>query len=519
MIKLKDITLLILASLPAVFLCACASDDGPSQPASDDSTVTLKFNIFTQDRIPTRTIGVWEEEAASIGERILSPDDMRVMIFDESGSLITTVTPAALDWTGTSAITGDGFYTLTVSFTSDYFDSFTSTQNVPFSLMILANMESAGGHYYTYEYGKTKIQDITDRFRMNVDYYPTETTGIPMFGLKYFNLSKSSLAGATSVTPNGEIDLLRAMCKIEVSNSLVTTKGPDDVEYPLITGVEMTSWNPMGYVRPLQQDNSSGNVTKANVFPAAPDTNPKTLNVTGSDEFKYRVYCPEAPCEDVSFRVKAILTPGGNEVSYDVCLSDYTDVFGPDLIRNHIYRFNISKLGTMAAIDVEVMDWTLQTDEYEFDNVVSMEPDGFLKWSYTDTQDFAVSTETYNGKPEQQLSILNGTTGYATGTFKIISPRGATWSAYFIPGENGVDAFEFVNIDSNGNETASAFARGNVGEEATIRIRGKGEADPLRHWAELVVEVRTADGNVLLAPLTPAPAMSTRYIIYRENKL
>ena len=130
-----------------------------------------------------------------------------------------------------------------------------------------------------------------------------------------------------------------------------------------------------------------------------------------------------------------------------------------------------------------------------------------------------MSTEVYNGNNEEQLSILNGTAAYATGTFHLISPHGATWKAYFIPGENGVDAFEFVDIGSDGNVIAGSekvVAEGLVGEQATIHIRGKGEADSYRHWAELVVEVHTIDGNILYAPLTPA--MSSRFIIYRENR-
>ena len=161
----------------------------------------------------------------------------------------------------------------------------------------------------------------------------------------------------------------------------------------------------------------------------------------------------------------------------------------------------------------------MQTDEFELDNIVSVEPDGFLKWEY-DGNNFAVTTETYNGQPEEQLSILNGTTGCATGRFTILSPKGATWRAYFIPGENGVDAFEFVDTDTDGNVVPGAqrvYAEGPVGEQATIHIRGKGAADSYRHWAELVIEVRTVDGTVLYAPLTPA--MSSRFIIYRENKL
>lgn len=83
-----------------------------------------------------------------------------------------------------------------------------------------------------------------------------------------------------------------------------------------------------------------------------------------------------------------------------------------------------------------------------------------------------------------------------------------------------MDAFEFVDIDDDGNIISGSekvFEEGIVGGPATINIRGKGMADAYRHWAELVVEVRTLDGTVLYAPLTSS--MSSRFIIYRENKL
>ena len=165
-------------------------------------------------------------------------------------------------------------------------------------------------------------------------------------------------------------------------------------------------------------------------------------------------------------------------------------------------------------------DWGHQVDEYTIDDIIEMEADGFLQWTYADPNAFAVSTEKYNGKDERMLSMLNGTTDYATGTFHIKSPTGAVWRAYFIPGENGVDAFEFVDVDADGNVVAGSersFAEGPVGALSTINIRGKGAADNYRHIAELVVQVRQPDGTVLYAPLTVEN--SSRFIIYRENKL
>jgi len=517
MVKLPDIlTYGWLWLIFSVMTLSCTTSDDPPSGEEEGSSISFRFTIYTEDnRKPTRTLGVWEENAVNVAERILNAADLRILFFDQSGILLKSVTPGSLEYEG-SEITNDGYYTLSASFSHDYFDNFKDDANVPFQVMILANMEGIGGRYEDYVAGSTRVTDITDSFAMSSDYFPSESKGIPMYGIKNFNVPKSQLLQGPDAPVAGDIDLIRSLCKIEVADKIINSADyPDGERYPKVTDVEMISWIDKGFIRP-KHDNYPQGLKEANIYPAKP-TERVVKGVKTGDV--YRFYSPEANAGDMRFRVTAILEPGDAPRHFETGLNPFASAIGQELVRNHIYRFNVRSLNTVADFEVTVSDWKVVTDEFELKDIVSMEPDGFLKWEY-DAHDFAVSTEIYNGDREEQLSILNGTNSYATGTFHIISPKGATWKAYFIPGENGVDAFEFVDVDKNGAVipgSQSVFAEGNVGEKGVIHVRGKGTADFYRHWAELVVEVRTIDGSVLYAPLTES--MSQRFIIYRENKL
>lgn len=518
MVKLFDIlTHGMLWLILSVMTVSCVSVDEPvPDKGNEGSTISFKFTIYTDEKqLPTRALGVWEENAANVAERILKVNDMRILFFDQSGLLLKSVIPSYLDYNG-SDVTNDGYYTLSVSFTHDYFDKFDDDADVPFTVMILANLESMGGKYNDFSPGNTRVADVMESFRMDKNWFPSEDTGIPMYGIKGFVVAKELLMQGLDAPFAGQIDLIRSLCKVEVTDKIVNAiEYPDGESYPKVTDVEMVSWISQGYIRPRFDDYAQG-LKFANIYPSSPEASAVSARKI-NDSFRF--YCPEADVKDMKFRVTAILSPGSDPRQFEIGLDSFESEIGGELVRNHIYRFNIHAFNTLLRLDVDVSDWVIQKNEFELDDIVSMEPDGFLKWDY-DESNFAVTTETYNGSQEGQLSILNGTTLYATGRFHILSPIGATWRAYLIPGENGVDAFEFVDVDGDGKViegSQSVFAEGIVGEPAKIHIRGKGDADSYRHWAELVVEVRTLDGTVLYAPLTPA--MSSKFIIYRENKL
>jgi len=528
-----DILLLhALCLLLAVTAGSCSQIYDAEGPCEQDSghgdRVSFKFKIYTDEvKTASRALGVWEEDPANVAERILNPNDMRVLVLNADGQIIKSVKPVALEYN--DGISGDGYYDIAVSFEDDYFDSLDDNATITFRLMILANINSIGGIYTTDAMTPgTLFEKLHETFTMSPDWFPSATRGIPMFGyMEEIKERKSDLMNYGGVYV-GDIDMQRAMCKVEVSDKIVNAKvAADGLKYPRVTGVEMTSWRDRGNLRPFNLSYAS--LKTANIPNPTSAPTITTVQATYIDDDGagvYRFYCPEAHLAEVAFRVAAILAPGEETKYYDVSLAQYADggmpnpIFGNDMVRNHIYRFDVNSFNTIADLTLTVADWGHQIDEYTIDDIIEMESDGFLQWTYADPDAFAVSTETYNGKEEQMLSMLNGTTDYATGTFHIKSPMGAAWKAYFIPGENGVDAFEFVDADADGNVVAGSersFAEGPVGVRSTIHIRGKGAADNYRHTAELVVEVRQPDGTVLYAPLTVRN--SSRFIIYRENKL
>lgn len=520
-----------LCLLLAVTFCSCSQiydDEGPcEQEQKPGNRISLKFKIYTESAsASTRGLGEWTEPSANVAERILNPQDVRVLMLNADQHLVRSFKPNVLDYvdgTTEGGITGDGYYELSVFFEDDKLDRMDDTEQVRFNVMIFANINSLGGNYTTDNMGYGTARDrLQELFTMPADWFPSTTKGIPMYGYKSGIIAtKAQLADDHFVM--GDITMLRAMCKIEVMDNITgAAVASDGKKYPRVTGVEMVSWRNKGYLRPTYDGYESG-LTTANI-PTTSTTTTTTVQAAymdddGDGKGCFRLYCPEAHLTDMKLRVATVMGPGEETKYYEESFDQYTGVFGKDLVRNHIYRFSVNSLSAMADLTVTVAPWTTKTDEYTLDNIIVMDNDGYLTWTgIADNDNFSVSDETYNGKPEKQLSILRGTTDYATGTFHIKAPQGAVWRAYFIPGENGVDAFEFVDVDAAGQVTsARSYAEGSVGTPATIHIRGKGPADAYRHTAELVVEVRQADGTALYAPLTAEG--SSRFIIYRENKL
>lgn len=548
-----------LCLLLAVTAGSCAQDellDVPTEPgssaASSGSRISLKFKINADNSgsLTRSGLGQWEDESSNQAERALDPQDIRVLILNADGNLIKTVKPTTLSYEQgvkdeNLGIYGDGYYTVQVFFEDDYFDNFFDTygDNEPldFQVMIFANINSIGGNYTVDSFSPGALNaNLAETFTMAPDWYPSETHGIPMFGLKQnIRANKKQLTSPNGYNVEGDIDMLRALCKVEVQDQIPgIVNASDNLKYPRVSGVEMISWRNKGNLRPSINNYNTG-VTVANIpfLNLSPVTTPlqakiKTdnsdFNNDGKAEEVYRIYCPEAKLSEVTMRVYVQMEPNQEKPDcYEVNLGKYADgndnpnrKFGDDLVRNHIYRFAVTSVSAQADLTLTVSEWRNAQYDYTLDNIIQMAESDCLKWDTEGNSDFSVSSTTYNGTDQQMLSMLNATTNYVTGTFTIPTPVGATWRAYLIPGENGVDAFEFVDVDNTGKVvegSARSYVEGQTGTKATIHLRGKGAADAYRHYAELVVVVRQPDGSVLYAPIVDGKR--NRYIIYREDKL
>ena len=163
------------------------------------------------------------------------------------------------------------------------------------------------------------------------------------------------------------------------------------------------------------------------------------------------------------------------------------------VLRNHIYRYNATNIkGTTLEVELEVEDWeTVETEKWDYTDNVIVGTEGVIKnWTWSGDEGFE-GVEGYISK--NQLVMAAGTQVSAVGTFKIESPKGASWYAFLRPTSNKEDAFIFV--DEKGEELTNP--NGVIdGKPATIRIRNRyADVSNENNTALLVIMVQLLGGQ------------------------
>lgn len=511
------LTLLAIAALVTMSLTACSDDR--DTPAAPDGNVYMRFVISSGQRIPSRGIGVWEEDDATVAERLMSTSDMCIYLFDGvTDRLITTMRPAEFPWIGGN----DGYYTLTASFPVDYLEQFADfgSTSIRLKIAIAANIEACGGKYPPVA-ESMDYRTLEPTFAMLPAYFPSSESGsgIPMYGVRAYTVSMSALKASVENNPV-DIDplyMLRSMCKIELADMMTNKFTADDGKvYPVINSVTMSSWNRSGHVRFAPEHDrdyfEDNTITRARILDDV---------ITGSKDFveisdgKWRIYLPESTLDNATMTINVTRGPGLAPQDF-VYNFDDADRFGTsELIRNHIYRFDLTAVGATAELIAKVSPWVSVDSELDYSETITLNK--YPAWLVPqDSEYFDVDPGTLTTKP--MLHIYNGTSDYIACTFEIASPKGATWSAQLIPGQNGVNAFEFVSVDAAGNVSGSSqVVSGTVGSPAEIYLRGKGDAPLIDCYADMVIIVRHADGTALYSPVDAN--QNTRYGIIRHRPM
>ena len=83
--------------------------------------------------------------------------------------------------------------------------------------------------------------------------------------------------------------------------------------------------------------------------------------------------------------------------------------------------------------------------------------------------------------------------------FNIATPRGATWRAALIQ-SGDIDAFQFV--DENGTVLSNQNPQGNVGTQATLRVRAKNATNSTDNSAILRIYVIQPNQSTIVKTLT-----------------
>ena len=334
----------------------------------------------------------------------------------------------------------------------------------------------------------TTLKGLPTTYAYNFD--PSFTIGqdrIPMVG------TSNALTSLSDATTNnlGQIDLLRAMAKVEVALD------KDFTGYEL-TKVVLHNYNSKGYCSPISLTDISnndgennnpadtwlrlglnipetpgfveGNITKESsnyIFYVPEYDNPETLDVEAADDNK-------------SYLTVTLKKTGDNATEdYSIYFSVYNNgeptTEALDLKRNHYYQYNILGInnGLSANLEVTANEWNLQ--EVSVNYKAEAATDGKIVWEANVLQ---------NGEVK-----LGGNTMSTDIKFNLVGPTDGTWIATLIRTEGLSGAFSF-----DGSNVVEQVT-GKVGETATLTIHAMNEKVTENCKAKLQIVVKTQDGT------------------------
>ena len=471
MVNAKHIPALFL--LLAATLVSCVYDDAPVLRSDDARRAVQVTFTLAAGNAPTDTRATWgdhqydPENIGTAWESAIAPDDLHVLLYTTNNAYVARVENLVY------FRNDDGTYTYHGQLTADADDLTPGTES---KIMVFANCNINNN--------TEDISSITDKtFAQNARY-------IPLWGVKTTTLN------LTPGTANnlGDIDLLRAMAKIEVTLSDALTG-----EYTL-SRVFLNRYNQTGYCLPAGYDavSETKELERESDTPASfhPYSSVSTEDLSFQIENDTAVcYLPEYKAEDAN---PAVLTITLNGKAYTLDLKDYnTDNGGYyDLVRNHIYRYTITGVndGTLT-VRYRVLPWELVTSSIgwtENDGGFSLMPSEGSAGNLSSGDAEAVyCILSYPRYVEGSETRLENDRGCARFTFTLQKPEGAVWKAHL----SNTEDFYF---SENMNENQDYFVSNGIArtEPYTIQI------NPQNPWTEWENE-NEEESNNFNAPLSP----------------
>lgn len=517
--KLSTSYIYLLIIVIGTLITSCTDNtfnDGNTN--SENASVRLTLCLPCGDIASTRAGGTDASTGTDDGEeyeRQLTANDLHLLIF-EKDQLKEEVTNLQL--LGTEGSANRILYGIT---------SKTYDENV--DIVVLANLKGCKVSFDSNSYiGKSK-EEIYQSLKYSFDKFEKEN-GIPMWGTLALPQIKSSVTA--------DINLYRAVAKIGI-----TVNEGNGLDNFTLTSVRAYFSNTEGYCTPI-------NVTAKELenqeilSPSVPSTSeqrditsPLSFEGLSGNDFKNQLYISEAANKTLGEGKKAVcLVVGGKytgeglvgaetECYYridfkdDLESSNKNDLKAYDLVRNHLYQFDITKVsnpGTptpeealdnvVVGMHVTITDWvdvpmrgvpdqyTLTTDKsvVNFKNEVS-EPE-----KITVTTDYGQSSESAENGP-----------------WKIVDQSDATWftveqgsdnrTIYITANENFGVAREGSFYIQTGNlkkqiivrqeqpASANSYVVGDGTHELIVTIKGNGNKG-------LVAEGVTLDTDASINP-------------------
>lgn len=323
----------------------------------------------------------------------------------------------------------------------------------------------------------------------------------PMWGVCQYTLVADTDGALKTSYDLGIVDLLRAVAKVHIA---LSDKVAEDY---LLTGAKINYANPTGYVLPT----SWKSVTKTKELWAD--------NLLPKDFFRPLTAKTPLPCSfvsEVAGKQLAVYLPEydnltSKEAVVDVSVQDkqtkekftfqgnikfreYTNgTVDPtstpqDIMRNHLYEFTIAKItiGSPLTVTTQVSPWEVKEDHLKYSENISVTQT--LKWE----------KGTYSNADPESEGVVDFIYGKKLScSFKIDTPEGSKWYAFFHPIDGNPDAFMFVTDE---HPEGVSTLTGELGKMAKLSILPKASSITRTNKAYLRIVVRTPDNKTLEVP-------------------
>lgn len=466
--KIRFISYLTIV-LAALLLGACNSimDDEvcADQPSDTATPVQIGFTLTTGD-VSSRAITEGEEAGTERENYIdIANNNFRILLFKTDNKYLTALKVNRITQTG-----DDG--------TTYYVEGELDEAYTDFKLVVLANW----GMYADNWTSETTIADVCETTYSYAIDFDIDDDLIPMYGVQTYNDVELRANLLTQLTD--EIDLLRAMAKIEVTCSA------EDIT---LTGATLHHYNTSGHCAPanVYSDTaddwgwSDNDVCNHTVHIPADVSSADNLPFTPTDE-GYIVYVPEFDNTDVttkSFISVSLEHTDGTEVNLDntnIYFGEYTDEgtlvenTDFDIVRNHWYKYDITNVDDGELIfQYRVMKWNVESSAIGWDvtaTLVAWDSDNNYSPSFTDAtaegggDEEAIYCYVVNPRYNSAHNGLEPRSSYAGFYFLLNAPDGAVWKAHLDNDNFEFGTGQYTATDSEGNSyqrfcTSTGIAR------------------------------------------------------------
>ena len=359
-----------------------------------------------------------------------------------------------------------------------------------------------------------------ETFNANYSTYPGRGVKyIPMWGVQ--TMSNLSLTpGARNPLP--DIYLLRAMAKVEVimanedyEISNIKLNGYNNTGYCLPTGwnaattTTTTGLDLDGVFRPLSS--YIGEATKS-CF---------TESTTASGFQRFEIYVPEY--RNIASNNQTTVTPSTITVTvdgkdYEIEFKKYADGSATseayNIVRNHIYRYNITQVKTGLNFTLSVVPWTVVTESFDYESELS----------YTQGTEWTnISKTTGNTIELKTSSDANASNVTGVYNFQINTPLTIEWMAVL---EDPSMKFQFDMANTSGEGTAAGNAvqrtvKGELlvtGSNLSLGVKAVDPSESGQYEAKLRVYV-TYNGKTIELDLVDGQESTLEHFTIQHSKL